>query len=71
VAVFPNEGKLHRAGFAFPGNTERLMRNMALMIHEPVGSGHVIVFGNEPMFRAWWRSLDRLVLNGIVLGPGM
>jgi hypothetical protein len=71
VAVFPNEGKLHRAGFAFPGNTERLMRNMALMIHEPVGSGHVIVFGNEPMFRAWWRALDRLVLNGIVLGPGM
>ncbi len=71
VAVFPKEGKLLRAGFAFPGNTERLMRNMALVIHEPVGSGHVIVFGNEPMFRAWWRALDRLVLNGIVLGPGM
>jgi len=71
VAVFPKEGKLLRAGFAFPGNTERLMRNMSLVIHEPVGSGHVIVFGNEPMFRGWWRALDRLVLNGIVLGPGM
>jgi hypothetical protein len=71
VAVFPNTGSFHRAGFVFPGNTERLMRNMALVIEEPVGAGHVILFGNEPMFRAWWRALDRLVLNGIVLGPGM
>lgn len=71
VAVFPAEGKLLRAGFAFPDNTERLLRNAALVIEEPVGSGHVVLFNNEPMFRAWWRALDRLVLNGIVLGPGM
>lgn len=71
VAVFPPQGKLLRAGFAFPDNTERLLRNSALVIEEPVGSGHVILFNNEPMFRAWWRALDRLVLNGIVLGPGM
>jgi hypothetical protein len=71
VAVFPTTGSFHRAGFAFPDNTERLMRNMALVIEEPVGGGHVILFGNEPMFRAWWHALDRLVLNGIVLGPGM
>ncbi|MGQ0648774.1 MAG: M14 family zinc carboxypeptidase [Gemmatimonadaceae bacterium] len=71
VAVFPKEGKLLRAGFAFPENTERLMRDKALLIEEPVGAGHVILFANEPMFRAWWRALDRLVLNGVVLGPGM
>lgn len=71
VAVFPAEGKLLRAGFAFPGNTERLLRNAALVIEEPVGGGHVILFNNEPMFRGWWRALDGLVLNGIVLGPGM
>jgi hypothetical protein len=29
----------------------------------------VVVFANEPLFRGWWRALDRLVLNAIVLGP--
>jgi hypothetical protein len=71
VAVFPAEGRVLRAGFAFPDNTERLLRNTALVIEEPLGSGHVVLFNNEPMFRAWWRALDRLVMNGIVLGPGM
>ena len=69
VAVFPGEGRLHRAGFVWPENTERLLRNTALLIEEPIGEGHVVVFANEPMFRAWWRALDKLVLNGIVLGP--
>jgi hypothetical protein len=71
VAVFPKEGRLLRGGFAFPENTERLLRDKALVIEEPLGSGHVILFANEPMFRAWWRALDHLVLNGVVLGPGM
>jgi hypothetical protein len=39
------------------------------LIEEPVGDGHVVVFANEPLFRGWWRALDRLVLNAIVLGP--
>ena len=69
VAVFPSTGLLHRSGFVFPENTERLLRGTALLIDEPVGGGHVVLFNNEPMFRAWWRSLDRLVLNAVLLGP--
>jgi hypothetical protein len=69
VAVFPKTGRLHRAGFVWPENTERLLRNSALLIEEPTGGGHVVMFGNEPLFRAWWHALDRLVLNAIVLGP--
>jgi len=69
VAVFPKTGRLHRAGFVWPENTERLLRNSALLIEEPTGGGHVVLFGNEPLFRAWWHALDRLVLNAIVLGP--
>jgi hypothetical protein len=69
VGVFPATGPLHRAGFVWPGNTERLLRGTAFLIEEPVGDGHVIVFANEPMFRGWWRALDRLVMNAIVLGP--
>jgi hypothetical protein len=69
VAVFPKTGRLHRAGFVWPENTERLLRNSALLIEEPTGGGHVVLFANEPWFRAWWHALDRLVLNAIVLGP--
>jgi hypothetical protein len=69
VAVFPETGLLHRAGFIFPENTERLLRGTSLLIEEPTGGGHVVLFNNEPMFRAWWRALDRLVMNAILLGP--
>ena len=69
VAVFPKSGRMHRAGFVWPENTERLLRNSSLLIAEPTGSGHVVLFANEPFFRAWWHALDRLVLNAIVLGP--
>lgn len=68
VAVFPLTGPLVRAGFTWPGNTERLLRGTAFLIDEPTGRGHVVLFTNEPMFRGWWRSLDRLVLNALILG---
>jgi hypothetical protein len=69
VGVFPSTGLLHRAGVAWPNNTERLLRGTAFLIEEPVGDGHVVLFANEPMFRGWWRALDRLVLNAVLLGP--
>jgi hypothetical protein len=69
VAVFPTTGLLARAGFVWPENTDRLLRGTSLLIEEPLGDGHVILFANEPMFRGWWRALDRLVLNAILLGP--
>jgi len=68
VAVFPTTGPLVRAGFTWPNNTERLLRGTSLLIDEPTGGGHVVLFTNEPMFRGWWRSLDRLVLNALILG---
>jgi hypothetical protein len=71
VGVFPSTGPLHRAGWAWPENTERLLRGTAFLVEEPLGGGHVILFSNEPMFRAWWRALDRLVLNAVILGPAM
>ena len=71
VAVFAPTGTLHRAGFIWPDNTERLLRGTSYLIDEPSGSGHVVLFNGEPMFRGWWRALDRLVLNAAVLGPTM
>jgi hypothetical protein len=71
VGVFPSSGRLHRAGFIWPDNTERLLRGTAFLIDEPIGSGHLVLFANEPLFRGWWRALDRLVMNAVVLGPAM
>jgi hypothetical protein len=68
VAVFAPAGPLVRAGFTWPGNTERLLRGTALLVDEPLGAGHVVLFANEPLFRGWWRALDKLVLNALVLG---
>jgi hypothetical protein len=69
AAVFAPTGALARAGWVFNGNTERLLRGSAFLIHEQLGSGNVVCFVNEPMFRGWWSSLDHLVLNAILLGP--
>jgi hypothetical protein len=69
VAVFPRTGPIYRAGFTWPGNTERLLRNTALVVEEPLGGGHVVLFQNEPAFRGWVRNMDRMVLNAILLGP--
>ena len=69
VAVFPTTGLFKRAGFTFPDNTERLLKGTALLVEESVGRGHLVMFANDPMFRGWWRSLDRLVLNAALLGP--
>ncbi|NUO65510.1 MAG: hypothetical protein HOQ34_18240 [Gemmatimonadaceae bacterium] len=71
VGVFPKTGKLYRAGFVWPNNTERLLRGTAFLIEEPIGDGHLVLFANDPMFRGWWRALDRLVLNAVLLGPAM
>jgi hypothetical protein len=70
VAVFAPAGKLHRAGFVWPDNTERLLRGTSLVVEEPLGRGHVVLFANNPVFRAWWRSMDKLVMNAILLGSG-
>ncbi|MCL4213132.1 MAG: hypothetical protein KJZ74_04400 [Gemmatimonadales bacterium] len=68
VAVFPTTGTLRRGGFVFPDNSERLLKGSTLITQERVGSGNLVMFANEPMFRAWWRALDRLVLNAMLLG---
>lgn len=68
VAVFPTSGTLLRGGFTFPDNTERLLKGTSFIAQERVGQGNVVLFTNDPMFRGWWRALDRLVLNAALLG---
>lgn len=68
VAVFPTVGTLRRGGFVFPENSERLLRGSVFIAQERVGRGNVVMFTNDPMFRGWWRALDRMVFNAVLLG---
>ena len=54
------------SGFVWEGNTERLLAGTAYLIDEPTGSGHVILFAEEPYFRGIFRSMTRPFLNSIL-----
>ncbi|MDZ7300755.1 MAG: M14 family zinc carboxypeptidase [candidate division KSB1 bacterium] len=56
------------SGFAWE-NTDKLYPGNAYLIDEPVGRGHAILFADDPNFRLFWPSLDRLLLNAILLAP--
>jgi len=54
------------SGFAWEGNTERLLKGTAYLIDEPTGSGHVILFAEEPFFRGIFRSTTKPFFNSIL-----
>ena len=57
------------SGFTWPGNTERLLKGTAWAAVENQGSGRVVLFLSDPLFRAFWRGPARLVTNAILIGP--
>jgi hypothetical protein len=67
--VFTGDSLL-TSGFAWPGNTERLLRNTAWAAVERHGQGHVVLFADSPVFRLMWRSTYRLLMNAMLLGTG-
>lgn len=62
-------GDLLVAGFAWPDNTEKYLDGTAWMVDEPLGSGRLVLFADDPNFRLIWPSLSRLLLNAILIGP--
>jgi hypothetical protein len=59
---------LHVAGFLWP-TTESLLRGTSYVIDEPTGRGHVVLFAEDPNFRAIWRSTTRLFFNAFLFQP--
>ena len=59
---------LHVAGFIWP-TTESLLRGTSYVIDEPTGRGHVVLFAEDPNFRAIWRSTTRLFFNSFIFQP--
>ncbi len=59
---------LRLAGFIWP-DTERLLRGTAYVMEEPTGRGHVVLYAEDPNFRAIWRSTTRLFFNSFLFQP--
>ena len=65
---FAESSRLHLAGFAYPDSLERLA-GTPYALAERVGSGHIVLFLDDPNFRIYWQGLSRLFLNSLVLSP--
>ncbi|HZI18121.1 MAG TPA: M14 family zinc carboxypeptidase [Pyrinomonadaceae bacterium] len=69
IIFSPDAGQpLHIAGFVWP-TTERLLRGTSYVVDEPTGRGHVVLYAEDPNFRAIWRSTTRLFFNSFLFQP--
>lgn len=62
--------ELRLSGLLWPEARERIA-NAAYVTVERKGRGQVILFAADPSFRMWFPGLQRLLLNAVLLGPGM
>ncbi len=61
---------LRLSGLIWPEARERLA-DSAYATRESVGNGQVILFAGEPTFRGYFEGSTRMMLNAVLLGPGM
>jgi len=57
------------SGFCWPETLE-VVAETPYLIHEPLGSGHVVAFTDDPNYRAMYPAAQRLFLNAVLFGPG-
>jgi hypothetical protein len=67
VAFVADSSRL--AGFVWP-NTQRLLKGTVWAAVESQGRGSVVLFADDPLFRAFWRGTARLVTNAMLFGTG-
>ncbi len=70
AASYVEADRLKMAGL-FWDITKKRLEKKAYLTEESVGEGHVILFAEDPNFRAYWEGLTRLFLNGVLFGPSM
>lgn len=69
-ARFAPADKLRLSGLLWPEAKER-WANTAYATRESSGKGQIILFTNEPAYRSYYYGSIRLLLNAMLLGPGM
>lgn len=68
VGLFANKNELKLSGYIWP-ETEGFLAENAFLFNEPFGRGKLIMFTEDPNFRASYDGLNKLFLNAILLGP--
>ncbi len=64
VATYKPDG--HIMGHIWD-TTMKNLNGKLFMADVPLGDGHVILFADDPTFRAYWQGLDRLFIGSIIL----
>ena len=64
------ELNIRMSGLLWPEAAQRIA-NSAYLTRESVGSGQIIMFSGEPVFRGATLGTNRLLLNAVVFGPGI
>ena len=68
AAAFPDARSVKLAGFMWPEVQEAMSRTLYAWV-EPAGRGNVILFADDPNFRASQLSTLRMFFNAVFLGP--
>ena len=68
AAAFPDARSVKLAGFMWPEVQEAMARTLFAWV-EPAGRGNVILFAEDPNFRATQLSTLRMFFNAVFLGP--
>jgi hypothetical protein len=70
VVRLADKNELRLGGLLWPEAKERIA-NTAYVTVESVGRGQLILFATDPTYRMWLPGVQRLLLNAVLLGPGM
>ncbi len=70
AARLSDGASLRLAGLLWPEARTR-WENTAYLTREKLGKGQMILFANDPYFRAYFHGSGRLLINALLLGPGM
>ena len=70
VGLFASLEELRLSGFIWP-ETEKILAGKGFLFMENYGRGKLVLFTEDPNFRASYDGLNKLFLNAILLGPSL
>jgi hypothetical protein len=70
AARFPDIDRLHLGGLLWPEGAARMAKT-GYATREAVGKGQIILFADNPTYRRWLTESERLLMNAILMGPGL
>jgi len=69
VGLYLTEDRLVAAGLVGK-EAQPLLAQRSFLMHQPMGSGHIIAFAEDPNYRAFTEATSLLFINAVLLGPG-